>query len=127
VPVRHQLHTGRHLDPDHVRTGLRRLTDDDGEARRSWERRERFPINVFRQDRSEDSFTRLMRSSHGSPPDLECVDREILFLFGDGFDLAKLLTDRGARALLGPMFAQFTEGFDRADLKAARARLADLD
>jgi tetratricopeptide (TPR) repeat protein len=46
-------------------------------------------------------------------------------------DLAKLLADRGererARGLLRPVFEQFTEGFDTADLKAAKALLVDLD
>jgi predicted ATPase/DNA-binding winged helix-turn-helix (wHTH) protein len=46
-------------------------------------------------------------------------------------DLAKPMADRGererARALLGPVLAPFTEGFDTADLKAAKALLAGLD
>jgi predicted ATPase/DNA-binding winged helix-turn-helix (wHTH) protein len=45
-------------------------------------------------------------------------------------DLAGLLADRGrpdsARALLRPVFEQFTEGFDTADLKAAERLLATL-
>jgi predicted ATPase len=46
-------------------------------------------------------------------------------------DLAKLMGDRGerdhARELLQPVLAQFTEGFDTVDLKAAEGLLADLN
>jgi predicted ATPase/DNA-binding winged helix-turn-helix (wHTH) protein len=45
-------------------------------------------------------------------------------------DLAALWADRGererGRAVLEPVFAQFTEGFDTADLKAAKRVLTDL-
>jgi predicted ATPase/DNA-binding winged helix-turn-helix (wHTH) protein len=45
-------------------------------------------------------------------------------------DLARLMADRGERgralALLQPVFAQFTEGFETVDLKAAENLLADL-
>jgi predicted ATPase len=45
-------------------------------------------------------------------------------------DLATLLADRGererARELLQPVYEEFTEGFDMADLKAAEKLLADL-
>jgi predicted ATPase len=44
--------------------------------------------------------------------------------------LARLLADRGqrneARAVLAPVYGWFTEGFDTADLKAARALLDTL-
>jgi predicted ATPase len=44
--------------------------------------------------------------------------------------LARLLQDRGrladAMALLQPVFNRFTEGFDTADLKAAKALLDAL-
>jgi predicted ATPase len=44
--------------------------------------------------------------------------------------LARLLRDRGrrdeARALLAPVYAWFTEGFDTADLKDAKALLEEL-
>src|SRR5271169_4201179 len=44
--------------------------------------------------------------------------------------LARLLNDQGlsadATALLQPIYDQFTEGFDTADLKAAKALLDDL-
>jgi tetratricopeptide (TPR) repeat protein len=45
-------------------------------------------------------------------------------------DLAKLMADRGqrdhARELLRPVFQEFTEGFDTADLKAAEGLLENL-
>jgi predicted ATPase len=45
-------------------------------------------------------------------------------------DLAALLASRGqserGRVLLQPVFEQFTEGFDTADLKAAERTLASL-
>ena len=44
--------------------------------------------------------------------------------------LARLLGERGrrgeARDLLGPVYDWFTEGFDTADLKDAKALLAEL-
>ena len=44
--------------------------------------------------------------------------------------LARLLSDQGrsadAAALLQPVYERFTEGFDTADLKAAKALLDDL-
>ncbi len=44
--------------------------------------------------------------------------------------LARLFRDRGrrdeARALLAPVYAWFTEGFDTADLKDAKALLDEL-
>jgi predicted ATPase len=44
--------------------------------------------------------------------------------------LARLLCDQGrpadAMALLGPIYDRFTEGFDTADLKAAKALLDAL-
>jgi predicted ATPase len=45
-------------------------------------------------------------------------------------DLATLLADRGQREngrALQPVYAQFSEGFDTADLKAAGRLLAALD
>jgi hypothetical protein len=63
VPVWHQLHTVRHFDPDGVGAGLRGMTDNHCQANRRRERREWFPIDVFRQDRSELVLARLVRSS----------------------------------------------------------------
>jgi hypothetical protein len=45
------------------------LTDEDSEAGGRWERRERLPLDVFRQDRSENGFAWLMGSNHCGPPD----------------------------------------------------------
>jgi hypothetical protein len=60
VPVWHQLYPGRHFDPDHVRTGLCGVTDNDAEANRRREDREGLPINIFRQDRFEYRFVWLV-------------------------------------------------------------------
>jgi hypothetical protein len=51
VSVWHQLHTRRHFDPDRVRTRLRGLPNNNGEACRRWESWELLPVDVFRQDR----------------------------------------------------------------------------
>jgi predicted ATPase len=44
--------------------------------------------------------------------------------------LARLLRDQGhcanTKALLQPVFSQFTEGFETSDLKASKALLDDL-
>ena len=50
MPVRHQLLTMRHFDPDGVRAGLRGLTHDDGQPDGRRERWERFQSDVFGQD-----------------------------------------------------------------------------
>jgi hypothetical protein len=55
------------------RTGLRRLADDDREARRGRERWERLPVDIFGQDRLEDGFVRLVRSCHRYSPHPESV------------------------------------------------------
>jgi hypothetical protein len=60
VLVRHQFLAVRHFDPDGVRAGLRGLTDDDGEPDGRWERRERFPINILRQDGFEHFLSGLV-------------------------------------------------------------------
>jgi hypothetical protein len=57
----------------YVRTGLRRLADDEREARRGRERRERLPVDIFGQDRLEDGFVRLVRSCHRYSPHPESV------------------------------------------------------
>jgi len=49
------------FDPDCVRAGLRGLTDDDGQPDGRWERRERFPIDIFGQDRFENLLAELVR------------------------------------------------------------------
>jgi hypothetical protein len=43
------------------------VTDKDGEPDGRWERRERFPVDVFGQDRSENSFVWLVGSNHFGP------------------------------------------------------------
>ena len=71
VFVRHQFHASGHFDPDHIGAGLRRLADDDGEADRRWERRERLPLDIFGQHRSENGFARLVGSNHRGSPYLD--------------------------------------------------------
>ena len=48
-----------------------------------------------------------------------------------GLSLARLLRERGrkaeARDVLAPIYAAFTEGFERPDLTAAKALLAELN
>jgi hypothetical protein len=51
----------RHFDPDRVRAGLRGLTHDDGQPDGRWERRERFPIDIFGQDGFENLLPELVR------------------------------------------------------------------
>jgi len=60
VLVRHQLLATGHFDPDSVRARLRGLPDDDGKPYGGWERRERFPINIFGQDGFEYFLSRLV-------------------------------------------------------------------
>jgi hypothetical protein len=64
VRMGHQLHARGYLDPYYIRTGLRGLTDDDGEQGGRGEGGERLPVDIFRQDRSELGLAGLMRSSH---------------------------------------------------------------
>jgi hypothetical protein len=47
------------------------VTDKDGESDGRWERRERFPVDVFGQDRSENSFVWLVGSNYCDPPYLD--------------------------------------------------------
>jgi hypothetical protein len=61
VLVRHQLPAMGRFDPDCVRAGLRGLTHDDSQPDRRWERRERFPIDIFGQDRFENLLPELVR------------------------------------------------------------------
>jgi len=64
MSMRCKLYARRQFDPDHIRARLRRLTDNDGEARGRWKRRKRLPLNILGQDRSEDGLIGLMRSIH---------------------------------------------------------------
>lgn len=49
------------FDPDGVGAGSRGLTYDDGQADGRWECRERFPIDVIRQDGFENFLSRVVR------------------------------------------------------------------
>src|SRR5579864_7895426 len=62
VLVWHQLHAARHVDPDGVKTSLRRLTDNHREAHRRWKRRERLPLEILGQNCLENGLPWLMRS-----------------------------------------------------------------
>ena len=75
VLVRHQLLAVGRFDPDCVRAGLRGLTHDDGQPDGRWERRERFPIDIFGQDGFENLLPELVR------PDFTLLST----LYGAGF------------------------------------------
>src|ERR1700681_237164 len=75
MAMRHQLHAARHFDPDHVWSRFRRLTHDDGQPDGRWKRRERFPIDIFRQGDFENLLPELVR------PDFALLSR----LYGAGF------------------------------------------
>src|SRR5579864_3124677 len=62
VLVWHQLHAVRHLDPDGVKTSLRRSTYNDGEAHRRGKGSERLPLEIFGQNCLENGLPWLMRS-----------------------------------------------------------------
>src|SRR3984885_12729060 len=70
APVRHQLLAVGHFDPDCVRAGLRGLAHDDGQPDGRWERRERFPIDIFGQDGFKNLLPELMRSDFTYPATL---------------------------------------------------------
>ena len=75
VFVRHELHARGHFDPDHVRSRLSGLSNKHGQSGRRRERRERLPVDVFRQDRSENGLAWLVRSRHCGPPYLDVLHR----------------------------------------------------
>jgi len=61
--VRHELHTGRHLDPDDIRSGLTRVSDKHREPKTvGGNAANGFQSMFFRQDRSESVFTRLVNT-----------------------------------------------------------------
>src|SRR5262249_56468952 len=71
---------------------------------------------------AEDCFLRALDTARGreaKPPELRAAT-----------SLARLWRDQGkrdaARALLAPLYAWFTEGFDTRDLQAAKALLEEL-
>jgi hypothetical protein len=49
------------FDPDRVRAGPRGPTHDDGQPDGRWERRERFPIDIFGQDGFENLLAELVK------------------------------------------------------------------
>ncbi len=61
VLVRHQLRAVGRFDPDGVRAGLRGLAHDDGQQDAGRKLRERFPIDIVRQDSFEDVLPELVR------------------------------------------------------------------
>src|SRR5712675_2246805 len=64
--VRHQFRAVRHLDSDHVRTGLGGMANQDRQTSRGRERREWLPVDIFRQDHSEIGLVRLMIPGHAT-------------------------------------------------------------
>jgi hypothetical protein len=74
VFVRHQLLAVGRFDPDCVRAGLRGLTHDDSQPYGRWERRERFPIDIFGQDGFENLLPGLMRPDFALPSTLYGAD-----------------------------------------------------
>jgi hypothetical protein len=73
VLVRHQLRAVGRFDPDCVRAGLRGLTHDDGQPDGRWERRERFPIDIFGQDGFENLLPELVRPDFALLSALHCA------------------------------------------------------
>jgi len=53
VLVRHQFNAAGHSDPDHVRSRLRWLTNNNGKPHRRRKGGERLPVDIFGQDRLE--------------------------------------------------------------------------
>jgi hypothetical protein len=70
VLMRHKLHARRNLDPDQVRSGLSGLSNKHGQPRRRRKRRERFPIDIFREKRFENVFAWLVVSNHCGAPNV---------------------------------------------------------
>ena len=64
VLMRHKFHASGHLDPDQIRSGLSRVSNKHGQSRRRRKRRERFPIDIFRENRFENVFAWLVDSHH---------------------------------------------------------------
>src|SRR5215471_11845474 len=68
MPVRHQFCAAGRLHPDDIRAGFGGMADDDGKTHRRRKRRKGLPVDVFRQDRSENRLAWLMRACHASLP-----------------------------------------------------------
>src|SRR5215471_15672752 len=62
MPVRHQLRAAESLHSDDVGAGLGGMSDDHGKTYCGRKRWKRLPIDVFRQDRSENRLTWLVRT-----------------------------------------------------------------
>jgi hypothetical protein len=75
VLVRHDLVAAGHFDSDCIRPGFGGPTHDDCQPDGRWERRERFPIDIFGQDGFENLLPELVR------PDLAWLSA----LYGAGF------------------------------------------
>jgi len=63
MPMGHQFHIVRDVNPDGVRAFLRGFTYNNSEAHRGRERRKRFPLNILGQRRLETGFAWLVRSN----------------------------------------------------------------
>lgn len=57
MPMRHQFHALRHLDPDCIWPGLRGLTYNDGKSRRRRESTKSLPINILRENSPENGIS----------------------------------------------------------------------
>ena len=68
--MRHEFHARGHLNSDEVRSGLSGLSDKHGQSGGWRKRRERLPVDVFRQNRSENGFAWLVISNHCGPPSI---------------------------------------------------------
>ena len=72
-------HTVRLMPPAYVKPYVKRQKNDAAdaeaicEADRRWERRERLPVDVFGQDRSENGLAWLVGSNHCGPPNLDLL------------------------------------------------------
>ena len=64
MPMRHEFCAARRLDPDDVRAGLGGMADDGGKTHRRWKGRKWLPVDIFRQDRSENGLAGVMRAGH---------------------------------------------------------------
>src|SRR5262249_17539102 len=70
VLMRHEFHARGHLDPDHVRSGLSGFPNKTGRSGRRRECRERLPVDVFWQNRSENGFAWLVVTNHCASPSI---------------------------------------------------------
>src|SRR5258708_9430438 len=66
--VRHELHTGRYLDPDDIRSGLTRVSDKHREPNRRRECPERLPVDGFPPDVYASVLTRAEKTNPRRAP-----------------------------------------------------------